>query len=75
MPLPTPQIQTFVCSLVGWLQSFAPFVLMLAVAAGLFMGLIARRGSLIADLIGSVIVALVLINLGQILSALSLNHC
>jgi len=73
--LPTPQIQTFVCSLVGWLQGLAPIILMLALAAGLFMALVARRGSLVGDLIAAVIIALILINLGAIMGALGLTHC
>ena len=73
--LPTPQIQGFVCSLVGWLQGFAPIILMLALAAGLFMGLVAKKGSLVGDLIGAVIIALILINLGAIMGALGLAHC
>jgi uncharacterized membrane protein len=73
--LPTPQIQSFVCQLVGWLQGFAPIILMLALAAGLFMALVAKKGSLVGDLVGAVIIALILINLGAIMGALGLSHC
>ena len=73
--LPTPQIQGFVCQLVGWLQGIAPIILMLALTAGLFMALVAKKGSLVGDLVGAVIIALILINLGAIMGALGLAHC
>jgi uncharacterized RDD family membrane protein YckC len=73
--LPVSEVQIFVCKIVGWLQNLAPFILMLALAAGLFMALVARKGSLVGDLVAAVIVALILINLGSIMGALSLTHC
>jgi len=39
------------------------------------MALVARRGSLVGDLIAAVIIALILINLGAIMGALGLTHC
>lgn len=73
--LPISNIQQFICQIVVWLQNLAPFILMLALAAGLFMALVARKGSLVGDLIAAVIVALILINLGSIMGALGLTHC
>ncbi len=73
--LPVQQITDFICKLVSTLQSLAPFVLMLAVAAGLAMALVARKGSLIGDLIIAVVIALILINIPAILGAFSIHAC
>lgn len=74
-PIPVTQVQTFICSLISWLQGLAPLILMLCLAAGLFMALVARKGSLVGDLVAAVIIALILINLGQIMGALGMTHC
>jgi len=73
--LPTTQITGFICKIVQSLQAMAPFIVMLAIAAGLAMALVARKGSLVADLIIAMIIALGLINLGAILGAFGISAC
>jgi len=75
LPGQLSNVQNFICTLVAWLQGLAPFILMLALVAGLFMALVAKKGSLVGDLIAAVIIALILINLGPIMGALQLTHC
>jgi hypothetical protein len=74
--LPAPQVQGFVCGLVGWLQGLAPFILMLSLAASLLLSLATETGTRLTHrLFIPPIVALILINLGAILGALGLSHC
>jgi predicted lysophospholipase L1 biosynthesis ABC-type transport system permease subunit len=76
--LPTPSVQAFVCQLVGWISAFAPFVLMLVLAALLAYDLAAGSGTRINPYfhgIAAVIITLVIVNLGPILGALGIAHC
>lgn len=73
--LPTAQVQNFLCQLVGSLQGLAPFILMTAVAAALGLALVAKKGSLVGDLVGAMIIAIILINLHSVLAAFGINGC